>query len=60
MSKIKSRKFWMAVVSGALVVANEGLGLDLPIEAVMTVAAVAIGYILGQGYVDGKEQENMY
>jgi len=57
MDKIKSRKFWMAVVSAGLVIANEGLGLDLPVEAVMAVAAIAIGYILGQGYVDGKEKQ---
>ncbi|WNF35255.1 hypothetical protein RJD24_12345 [Bacillaceae bacterium IKA-2] len=38
-------------------VANEGLGINLPIEAIMTVAAVAIGYILGESYVDGKREE---
>lgn len=49
---LKSRKFWMAVVSGLLVIANEGLGLDLPQEAIMTIAAVVIMYILGEAYVD--------
>lgn len=58
MGKFKSRKFWMAVVTGLLVVANEGLGLNLPSEAVLTVAGVAISYILGQGYVDGKKVAN--
>lgn len=58
MEKFKSRKFWMAVVTGLLVVANEGLGLNLPSEAVLTVAGVAISYILGQGYVDGKKVAN--
>lgn len=56
MQKLKSRKFWMAVVAGLLVVANEGLGLALPEEAIMTVAAVAISYILGEAYVDGKRE----
>jgi len=51
----KSRKFWMAVVSGALVVCNQGLGLNLPEEAIMTVAGVAIAYILGEAYVDAKK-----
>lgn len=49
---LKSRKFWLAVVSGLLVIANEGLGLELPSEAFMTVAAVVITYILGEAYVD--------
>ena len=57
MSKLKSRKLWMAVVSGLLIVANEGLGLDLPNDAVLTVAGVAITYILGQSYVDAKRYE---
>ncbi|CCO08285.1 hypothetical protein [Desulforamulus hydrothermalis] len=55
MNKFKSRKFWMAVVTALVVVCNEGLGLNLPEEAIMTVAAVAIGYILGESYVDGKK-----
>lgn len=58
MNKFKSRKFWMAVVAGGLVVANEGLGLDLPTESVMTVAGVIVGYIIGESYVDGKRAEN--
>lgn len=55
MNKFKSRKFWMAVVTALIVIGNEGLGLNLPEEAIMTVAAVAIGYILGESYVDGKK-----
>lgn len=54
MNKLKSRKFWVTVVSALLVVANDGLGLDLPSEAIMTVAGVAITYILGESYIDGK------
>lgn len=54
MNKFKSRKFWMAVVAAGVAVANEGLGLELPKEAIMTVASVAIAYILGEAYVDGK------
>jgi uncharacterized membrane protein len=50
--KFKSRKFWMAVVTGALVVLNQGLDLNLPEDAIMTVAAIAISYIIGQGVVD--------
>lgn len=45
----------MAVVSGLLVIANEGLDLGLPREEIMTVAGVAIAYILGEAYVDAKK-----
>lgn len=57
MDRLKSRKFWMAVVGAALIVANDGLGLNLPKEETLTVAGVIIAYILGQAYVDGKKTE---
>ncbi len=56
--KLKSRKFWMAVVSAAVAIANDGLGLNLPQEAIMTVAGVAIAYILGEAYVDGQRKKD--
>ena len=52
MGKLKSRKFWMAVVTALLIVFNDGLGLELPTEAIMTVAGVVIAYILGESGVD--------
>jgi len=55
MKKFKSRKFWMAVVTALLVIANEGLDLNLPEEAILAVAAVAVSYIFGEAYVDGKK-----
>jgi len=55
MNKFKSRKFWMAVVAAVVAVANEGLGLNIPSEAVMTTAGVVVAYILGEAYVDGKK-----
>lgn len=45
-------KFWVAVVSGLLIVANEGLNFNLPAESMMAVAGVVIAYILGQSQVD--------
>ena len=56
MNKLKSRKFWMAVVAAGVAIANDGLGLDLPQEAIMTVAGVAIAYILGEAYVDSQKK----
>lgn len=55
MKKFKSRKFWMAVAAALLVIANEGLDLNLPEDAIMSVVAVVLGYIFGEAYVDGKK-----
>lgn len=52
MSKFKSRKFWMAVAAALVAIANDGLGLNLPKDAILTVAAVVISYIIGEGAVD--------
>ena len=53
MEKLRSRKFWMAVVSAVLIVLNDGLGWNIPTETVMSFVAVVLGYLLGQSYVDG-------
>ena len=55
MDKIKSRKFWLAVISALLIVANQGLDLGLPDASIMTVAGIIISYILGQSFVDSKK-----
>ncbi len=44
----------MAIVSGGLIVANEGIGLNLPSESVMTIAALVASYIIGESYIDSK------
>ena len=55
MERLRSRKLWMAIATGLLVIANEGLDLDLPNEAIMTIVALIITYILGQSYVDANK-----
>ncbi len=55
MNKLKSRKFWMAIVSGLLVVFNKGLGIDLPEEGILGISGIALGYLASQGWVDGQE-----
>ena len=54
MNKLKSRKFWMALFTGLLIVVNDGLGLNIPSEAVLSLVSVVIAYILGEAYVDSK------
>jgi uncharacterized membrane protein len=54
MEKLKSRKFWVAIVGALVPVISEAFGLDLDPEAIMSIAGIVIGYVLGQGYVDGQ------
>lgn len=49
-TKLKSRKLWAAVIGG--VIATLGDQLGIPAESTQYVAAIVIGYILGQGAVD--------
>ncbi len=51
--KFKSRKFWLAVVSGILVILNEGLDLGIDQPTVMSFAALVLGWIFAEAYVDG-------
>ncbi|HEX6142588.1 MAG TPA: hypothetical protein VFZ01_07725 [Geminicoccaceae bacterium] len=53
---VKSSEFWMSMVAAATMVANEGFGLDLPTESIMSLAAVTISYILGRTMVKAKGQ----
>jgi hypothetical protein len=53
-----SKKLFMALVTAGVVVANEGLGLGLPEEAIYTLAGVAATYIFGQAVVDKSLVEN--
>jgi uncharacterized membrane protein len=54
MAKFKSRKFWMAVVAAAMIIANEGLGWDLPADTIMSFAAVVVAWIFAEAAVDAK------
>lgn len=52
MSKLKSRKFWFAMGSVVLVIANESLGLGIPEEAYWAVILPVMAYVFGESYVD--------
>lgn len=58
MNKLKSRKLWMAIVTAVLVICNDGLGLSLPDEVIMSVSGVVIAYILGEAYADAAGARN--
>ena len=52
MDRLKSRKLWVSLVTAAVVVLAETLGLKD--EQLKEIVAIAIGYLVTQGYVDGK------
>ena len=59
MDKLKSRKFWLAVLGAIVPVAAQFMSQDLSLEQALTASsAVLISYIFGQAYVDGKEKES--
>lgn len=58
MKKLLSRKLWVALSSlAAIIIAAVSDGLPWA-EAVPSMAAVAIGYCVAQGWIDAKEVEN--
>lgn len=56
LERLKSRKFWMAVISALILVGNDGLGLNLPAESIMSVAGIVAAYVLGQGLADARKE----
>lgn len=54
MAALHTRRFWLAIVSGLLVVLNQGLGLGISPDTVMSFAGIMIAAVLGDAYVHGK------
>ncbi len=55
MHKLNSRKFWMAIIGSAVMLANDLLGLHLPEDSVLGFAGIVVSYLVAQGWVDGKQ-----
>lgn len=62
MSKLKSRKFILAVVGAILIILNDGLDLGIDSETVLAFAGLLAVWIGGESVVDakraGKEKAN--
>lgn len=54
--KLKSRKLWVFIALVLLVVGNYLFGLGMPPADVLYLVILGASYILGQGYVDAKQQ----
>lgn len=50
--QLKSRKFILAVVTALLVIANEGLNLNIPEDAIIKVVQIVLVYIGVEGTAD--------
>jgi hypothetical protein len=58
MKKLLSRKLWV-VLSALATIVISAVSKELPwAEAVPSMAAVAIGYCVAQGWIDAKEVES--
>jgi hypothetical protein len=57
-SKWASRKLWTLLGTALFVILTDVLGLKIEQETYWAIVSLAVSYILGQGYVDGKKQEN--
>ena len=54
--KLKSRKLWAFIATALLVVFNALFNLGMPPSDVLYLVIASASYILGQGYVDAKQQ----
>ena len=48
----RSKKLWMATVTLLAIVATVVFDIDVPLEKVLAMAALALGYIFAQGKED--------
>ncbi len=57
MAKLKSRKFWIAVLGSLAPLIGQYLSQEFTLEQALTASsAILISYIFGQAYVDGKTE----
>ena len=56
--KLKSRKFWFALLGAVLPIVLQLMTGEVTWEVALTASiTVIVGYLFGQGYVDGKAAE---
>ena len=51
---IKTTEFWLVVVGALITVFNDGLGLHLPAEAILSLAGMIGSYVGARSWVKGK------
>ncbi|MDB5055051.1 MAG: hypothetical protein JWM44_3101 [Bacilli bacterium] len=58
MEKLKSRKFWMAILAVIIPVINTQFGINLDTPTIISVVAAIVGYIASQAHVDATIAKN--
>jgi len=59
MDKLKSRKFWIAVLGALLGIAAPVINGDIPADKGLELAmGVLVSYLLGQSYQDGQKAKS--
>ncbi len=53
-NRLKSRKFWVAVITPLVIIFTRVVGLELDNNAIISISGVVSAYILGEAYVDSK------
>lgn len=56
MEKLKSRKFWVAVLGALLIALNDQLEWGFTHESILGMVGIVMTYILGQSHVDAKKE----
>ncbi len=57
-ARLRSRKFWLAVITPLVIIVTRALGLELEQDAIVAISAVISAYILGEAYVDSRKIKN--
>ena len=52
--KFKDPKFWIAFISPILVAVNEGFGLNIPIEVIVTILTMILSALFGASFKKAK------
>jgi putative flippase GtrA len=48
---IRTSEFWLALLTAILTVFNKHLGLNIPVESLVTIASIVITYIISRTVV---------
>ena len=52
MEKLASRKLWVTIIAGAIVVIGDKFGIELDQQALYALAGTVMAYVLGQAQID--------
>lgn len=50
----ESKKWWAMAITTVVITIAAALGIDVPVETIVSGAMVIVGYILAQAHVDAK------